>query len=117
MRITGTALNSPHLVVCPVVLHRGIIVVFGQIRFDRTNGYSAEFTNVSGLRAGQFVRASGVEVGKVAKVDLIDGDKRVLVDFAVDRSLQLDQSTTASIRYQDLIGDRYLEISARTASS
>ncbi len=27
-----------------------IIVIFGQMRFDRTNGYTAEFSNVSGLR-------------------------------------------------------------------
>ncbi|AFE11905.1 MCE-family protein mce2B [Mycobacterium tuberculosis RGTB423] len=50
-----------------------IIVVFGQVRFHHTTGYSAVFTHVSGLRAGQFVRAAGVEVGKVAKVTLIDG--------------------------------------------
>lgn len=52
-------------------------------------------------------RAAGVEVGKVT---LIDGDKQVLVDFTVDRSLSLDQATTASIRYLNLIGDRYLEL-------
>ncbi|ETB45234.1 mammalian cell entry protein, partial [Mycobacterium avium subsp. hominissuis 10-5606] len=87
-----------------------IIVVFGQMRFDRTNGYSAEFSNISGLRAGQFVRASGVEVGKVSSVQLVDGGKRARVEFNVDRSVPLYQSTTAQIRYLDLIGNRYLEL-------
>jgi phospholipid/cholesterol/gamma-HCH transport system substrate-binding protein len=87
-----------------------IIIVFGQVRFGRTTGYSAVFTEASGLRAGQFVRAAGVEVGKVSKVTLIDRDTRVLVEFNVDRSLPLDQATTASIRYLNLIGDRYLEL-------
>jgi phospholipid/cholesterol/gamma-HCH transport system substrate-binding protein len=32
------------------------------------------------------------------------------VDFSVDRSLSLFQGTTAAIRYQDLIGNRYLEL-------
>ncbi|MGH3563713.1 MAG: MCE family protein, partial [Mycobacterium sp.] len=32
------------------------------------------------------------------------------VDFAVDRSLRLYQSTTAQIRYLNLIGDRYLQL-------
>ena len=32
------------------------------------------------------------------------------VDFDVDRSLPLYQSTTAQIRYANLIGDRYLEL-------
>ena len=87
-----------------------IIIVFGQVRFNRTTGYSAMFSDVSGLRAGQFVRAAGVEVGKVSKVTLVDGDKRVLVEFGVESSLQLDKATTASIRYLNLIGDRYVEL-------
>jgi phospholipid/cholesterol/gamma-HCH transport system substrate-binding protein len=87
-----------------------IVVVFGQMRFDRTTGYSAIFSNASGLRAGQFVRASGVEVGKVKKVELINGGSQAKVDFNVDRSLPLFDGTTASIRYLNLIGDRYLEL-------
>ena len=87
-----------------------IIVVFGQVRFDRTTGYSAIFSSASGLRAGQFVRASGVEVGKVSKVELVDGGTKVRVDFNVDRSLSLFEQTTASVRYLNLIGDRYLEL-------
>lgn len=87
-----------------------IIVVFGQMRFDQTNRYSADFTNASGLRKGQFVRASGVEIGKVSSVHLVDGGKRARVDFDVDRSIPLFQSMTAQIRYLNLIGDRYLEL-------
>jgi phospholipid/cholesterol/gamma-HCH transport system substrate-binding protein len=87
-----------------------IIVVFGQLRFDRTTSYSAVFHNASGLRAGQFVRASGVEVGKVEDVKLIEGGTAVNVKFAVDRELPLFQGTTASVRYLNLIGDRYLEL-------
>ena len=117
MRITGTVARLAAVVSVQLFFTAIIVVVFGQIRFDRTNTYSAEFSNASGLRAGQFVRASGVEVGKVTKVDLVDGDKRIRVEFAVDRSVQLYQSTTAQIRYQDLIGNRYLEISRGTGEN
>jgi phospholipid/cholesterol/gamma-HCH transport system substrate-binding protein len=110
MKITGTAVKLGILWMVLLLFTVMIIVVFGQVRFDRTTGYSALFTNASGLRAGQFVRAAGVEVGKVSKVTLIDGDSRVLVDFAVESSLSLDQATTASVRYLNLIGDRYLEL-------
>ena len=113
MKITGTVIRLAAVASVQLLLTAVIVVVFGQVRFDRTNSYSAEFSNASGLRAGQFVRASGVEVGKVKKVDLVEGDKRIRVDFSVDRSVQLYQSTTAQIRYQDLIGNRYLEISRR----
>jgi phospholipid/cholesterol/gamma-HCH transport system substrate-binding protein len=111
MRITPTVIRLAAVVFVQLLLTAVIVVVFGQIRFDRTDSYSAEFSNASGLRAGQFVRASGVEVGKVKKVELVEGDKRIQVDFSVDRSVQLYQSTTAQIRYADLIGNRYLELS------
>ncbi|MDN4521843.1 virulence factor Mce family protein [Mycolicibacterium sp. jd] len=110
MRITATAIKLAALMLVLLVFTAMIVVVFGQIRFDRTVGYSAEFSSVSGLREGQFVRASGVEVGKVKSLRLIDGGKRIRVDFDVDRSLPLYQSTTAHIRYANLIGERYLEV-------
>src|SRR6201985_2659277 len=114
MKITGTVLRLAAVASVQLCFTAIIVVVFGQVRFDKTNSYSGEFSNASGLRAGQFVRASGVEVGKVKKVDLVDGDKRIRVDFSVDRSLALYQSTTAQIRYQDLIGNRYLELDRGT---
>ncbi|WP_407684882.1 virulence factor Mce family protein [Mycobacterium sp. HUMS_1102779] len=110
MKITGTLVRLGIFSLVLLLFTAMIIVVFGQMRFDRTYGYSAEFSNISGLRAGQFVRASGVEVGKVSSVHLVDGGKRARVDFAVDRSIPLYQSTTAQIRYLNLIGDRYLEL-------
>ena len=110
MRITGTAIKLGALSLVLLLFTALIIVVFGQLRFDRTTGYSAIFKDASGLRAGQFVRASGVEVGKVTDVELLDGGTRARVDFDVDRSLGLFTKTTASIRYLNLIGDRYLEL-------
>lgn len=110
MKITGTIIRLSIFSVVLLIFTVMIIVVFGQMRFDSTNAYSAEFTNVSGLRAGQFVRASGVEVGKVDSVELVDGGKRARVKFNVDRAVPLYQSTSAQIRYLDLIGNRYLEL-------
>ncbi|MGH3576695.1 MAG: MCE family protein, partial [Mycobacterium sp.] len=110
MKITGTIVKLGSVAFVLLLFTVFIAVVFGQMRFDRTNHYSAEFNSISGMREGQFVRASGVEVGKVNGIRLIDGGHRVHVDFAVDRSVPLYQSTTAHIRYLNLIGDRYLEL-------
>ncbi|OHV06736.1 virulence factor Mce family protein [Mycobacterium talmoniae] len=110
MKITGTAVRLGIISVVLLMFTALIIVVFGQMRFGRTNSYSAEFSNASGLRQGQFVRASGVEIGKVKRLKLVDGGRRVRVDFDVDRSLPLFESTTAQIRYADLIGNRYVEL-------
>jgi phospholipid/cholesterol/gamma-HCH transport system substrate-binding protein len=110
MKITGTAVKLGIFSLVLLLFTAMLIVVFGQMRFDRTTGYSAIFSNTSGLRAGQFVRASGVEIGKVDKIELIDGGSKVRVDFNVERSLELFEGTTASVRYLNLIGDRYLEL-------
>ncbi len=110
MKITGTLVKLGIFSTVLLIFTLMIVVVFGQMRFDSTNGYSAEFTSASGLRPGQFVRASGVEIGKVDSVDVVDGGKRARVKFNVDRSIPLYQSTTAQIRYLDLIGNRYLEL-------
>jgi phospholipid/cholesterol/gamma-HCH transport system substrate-binding protein len=110
MKITGTLVKLGAFALVLILFSIMIIVVFGQLRFDRTTSYSAEFANVSGLRSGQFVRASGVEIGKVSNLELVDNGKRVRVKFEVERSIPLYQSTTAQIRYLDLIGNRYLEL-------
>ncbi|QUR65932.1 virulence factor Mce family protein [Mycobacterium spongiae] len=110
MKITGTIIKLSIFSLVLLFFTVMIFVIFGQMRFDRTNAYSAEFSNVSGLRQGQFVRASGVEIGKVKALHLVDGGRRVRVEFDIDRSVPLYQSTTAQIRYSDLIGNRYVEL-------
>ena len=110
MKITGSAIKLGIVSLVLFLIVVSIVVVFAQMRFTSTNTYSAEFANGSGLKDGQFVRASGVEIGKVKSVNLIDGGNRVRVDFAIDRSIQLYQSTTAQIRYLDLLGNRFVEL-------
>jgi phospholipid/cholesterol/gamma-HCH transport system substrate-binding protein len=110
MKTTSAAIRLGTVSLVLLLITVSIIVVFGQMRFNRSDSYSAEFSNASGLRNGQFVRASGVEIGKVKRVRLVDGGRRVWVDFDIDRSIPLYQSTTAQIRYLDLIGDRYVEL-------
>lgn len=86
-----------------------LVTVFGQFRFDHRVSYSAVFTNVSGLKGGNFVRISGVEVGKVKHLSL-HKDGAVTVDFAIDKGLTLTEGTRAAVRYENLIGDRYLSL-------
>ena len=86
-----------------------LVTVFGQFRFDSRATYSAVFTNVSGLKGGNFVRIAGVEVGKVKDMTL-HKDGTVTVDFAIDKNLALTEGTKAAVRYENLIGDRYLAL-------
>jgi phospholipid/cholesterol/gamma-HCH transport system substrate-binding protein len=87
-----------------------LFATFAQLRFDQgQQTYNAEFANVSGLQGGNFVRIAGVEVGKVKDV-AVQPDSTVLVEFSADSSVVLTEGSRAVIRYDDLIGGRYLAL-------
>jgi phospholipid/cholesterol/gamma-HCH transport system substrate-binding protein len=86
-----------------------LFAIFSQLRFDEGKTYGAEFSNISGLEIGQFVRVAGVEVGKVTDI-AIQSDNNVLIHFTADDTVVLTQGSRAVIRYDDLIGGRYLAL-------
>lgn len=87
----------------------GLVVVFGQFRFAAGQTYHATFSEASRLKSGQDVRIAGVPVGSVKGISL-NPDNTVDVEFDVNKRYQLYSSTRAAVRYENLVGDRYLEI-------
>ena len=86
------------------------VVVFAQSRFETgAKDYNAVFSDVSGLREGNMVRLAGVEVGKVRRIT-VNSDATVGVGFSAAASAVLTEGTRAEIRYDDLIGGRYLAL-------
>lgn len=95
----------------------GLFAIFSQLRFGETEqAYRAEFSNVGGMEPGDFVRIAGVEVGKVGDMKIRD-DGTVLVEFTADESVVLTEGTRAIIRYDDLIGGRYLGLQEGTGDT
>lgn len=86
-----------------------LFAVFQGFRGGPTADYSAVFTDASSLRSGDSVRVAGVRVGTVRGVALIGNDTAV-VKFDADRDIVLTTGTTATVRYLNLVGDRYLEL-------
>ena len=80
-----------------------------------TNSYSAVFTDVSGLAPGDDVRVAGVRVGRVDKIELVGTLAKVI--FRVQRDQVLYTNTVASVTYQNIIGQRYLGLSAGQAGT
>ncbi|GAB3007167.1 MlaD family protein [Mycobacterium bourgelatii] len=72
------------------------------------NHYSAVFTDVSGLDAGNDVRIAGVQVGKVEAIRLEGQMARV--DFTALTANPLYKDTVVAVRFQNLLGQRYLEL-------
>jgi phospholipid/cholesterol/gamma-HCH transport system substrate-binding protein len=90
-----------------------LLMIFAQLRFQDEQTYNAEFTNVTGLENGNFVRIAGVEVGKVKHIS-IRRDATAVVEFSADDSVVLTEGTRALIRYDNVIGGRYLELKEGT---
>ncbi|WP_280468722.1 MCE family protein [Nocardia cyriacigeorgica] len=78
-----------------------------------TKTYSATFTDVLGLREGDDVRMAGVRVGKVEKIEL-DDNNDAHVSFIVQDEQTLYGNTKALVRYQNLIGQRYIALAPGT---
>jgi phospholipid/cholesterol/gamma-HCH transport system substrate-binding protein len=107
----GTLIKVSIFTVVMVLVAAGLVIVFGQFRFASGNTFHANFAEASRLKAGQDVRIAGVPVGSVKKVKL-NPDNSVDVTFDVNNRYQLYTSTRAAVRYQNLVGDRYLEITS-----
>ncbi|MEX2484077.1 MAG: MlaD family protein [Brumimicrobium sp.] len=80
--------------------------------FDSVITVSTTFFNVSGLQVGNNVRFSGINVGTVDKISIIN-DSTVHVNMLVKTSVQqfIKNDSEISIGSEGLIGDRLLSIS------
>jgi phospholipid/cholesterol/gamma-HCH transport system substrate-binding protein len=70
--------------------------------------YTAAFSDVSGLYVGDDVRISGVQVGRGESIRL-DG-RTAKVDVTAQEDHPVFANTVAAVRYQTLIGQRYVEL-------
>ena len=77
--------------------------------FGSTTPYKAQFTDVTGLLAGDSVRAAGVRVGTVKSIKVVD-DRYAEVTFDVDKDVPITASTKLQMRYLNLVGQRYIAV-------
>lgn len=110
MRFKTVTLVKVVLFVCATGLLVGLVgLTFAQVRIEDSRAYSAEFSDASGLDNNVDVRVNGVPVGQIKSIERRD-EGGVLVEFTVADDLTLTRATEARIRYANLTGDRYLEL-------
>lgn len=93
-----------------------LVVTIGNLSFDDKNNYQAIFSDATSVVEGDDVRIAGVRVGSVTGVEL-EGRDRAKISFSVDSSIPLTQGTQATIRYRNLIGQRYIALSPGKGSA
>ncbi|WP_092194920.1 MCE family protein [Blastococcus tunisiensis] len=81
--------------------------------------YRAEFSDVAGLVEGDEVRIAGVRVGQVTGIGLGEGTDRpvAMVDLEVSGEVPLPARVEATIRYRNLVGQRYIALTDSDGSA
>ncbi len=91
------------------VLATGVLVMtIANEGFRPSTSYSALFTDVTGLAEGDDVRISGVKVGEVEGIEVVEHGL-AKVDFNVAER-RLPESVAASVKWRNLIGQRYVSL-------
>lgn len=75
--------------------------------------FKARFSDVTLLNKGDEVRIAGVRVGKVNSIKIVDR-REAEVEFQVSGRDWLPASTTATIRFRNLVGQRYIALEQGT---
>ncbi len=107
-----TAGDAVRLVIFIVVttLATGLLVILiGNVSFGDSKEYKAVFSDATGVVGGDDVRIAGVRVGNVEDIEIHD-KAQALITFKVDADAQVTESTFATIRYRNLVGQRYIAL-------
>jgi phospholipid/cholesterol/gamma-HCH transport system substrate-binding protein len=86
-----------------------LVVLIGNLSFMKTRPYKAVFSDATGVVKGDDIRIAGVKVGSVKDVKIVDRE-RALVSFSVAEDSIVTKSSTATIRYRNLVGQRYISL-------
>ncbi|WP_280503516.1 MlaD family protein [Nocardia farcinica] len=74
-----------------------------------TTTYRAQFGDVFGLKENTDVRLRGVQVGKVVDISVAD-NSRAVVEFTLLDEYRLRDTDRLAVKFQNLTGQRYLEL-------
>ena len=108
-KTTLAAIKLGIFVLVSIIVTGTLTAIMGSFAFGSETEYKAEFTSASLITKGDDVRIAGVTVGSVKGVELKDRDAAE-VTFTVKDDVRLTRATQASIRFLNLVGDRYMAL-------
>ena len=92
-----------------------LALTIANIQFGSKATYTAVVSDATGVIPGQDVRIAGVRVGEVTDVrvarDATSDGATADIDFSVLKSSVLTQGTEVTVKYRNLVGQRYLALS------
>jgi phospholipid/cholesterol/gamma-HCH transport system substrate-binding protein len=91
-----------------------LLVKIGNMRlFAHTYSLEAEFADATGIFRGDAVKLAGVDVGRVDSAHIEDG--RAIVKFNLDDDIKLTKDSVVSIRWRNVLGQRFLYVNPGSA--
>ena len=93
-----------------------LVVTIGNVTFGGASTYKAVFADATGVNKGDDIRVAGVKIGTVKEVAITDRT-RALITFSVDDSTSVTEATHATIKYRNLVGQRYISLTQEVGSS
>jgi len=87
-----------------------LVQVLSRSRVGPSDSYRAIIANASGLESGDLVRVSSVVVGQVDSVGIGEGNN-IEIGFHLAADQPVTDATRLLVRYENLLGDRYVELS------
>ncbi len=97
-----------------------LATLIGNISLTGTRTYYGRFTDATGVLHGDRVRLSGVEVGSIRDVRLVpgeDGRQQALVEFQVRDDVPMSTDARLELRFENIVGQRYLAIDQEPGGS
>lgn len=95
-----------------------LVVLIGNLSFSSKTTFRAKFVDATGVVKGDDVRIAGVKVGSVQSIEVDEDDSRqAIINFQVDSGTPLTESTHATIRYRNLVGQRYIALTQEVGDS
>ncbi|MBA9004314.1 MULTISPECIES: MCE family protein [Thermomonospora] len=107
--IAGPLAKSIAFIVVTVVATAALAISIANTGVGDTVSYKARFTDTTGLIVGDSVRIAGVRVGQVDGIRVVDR-RLAEVTFSVERDRRLPATTTATIKYLNMVGQRFIEL-------
>ena len=107
--------RNPYVIGIVSIVLIGAMVGFGFLvgilqLLEDTYTVRSEFADAGGIRGGDDVRVAGVKVGRVEKVEADRSNGRVIVEFVVNKGVEVSTEATAEVALQTLLGTKFLRL-------
>ena len=107
--------SSVEILMGAVVLVTAIGFLFIGLQSINTNqkdGYNISliFGSSAGLKTGDSVKISGIDVGKIIKLDLDLDDYNAKIDINLSNEVKIPEDSSARITSSSLLGGNFLDI-------